>query len=72
MHLKHANITAVVDSNSDKWGVQFGTYIIEDPKMLVKNNARIVVASSNFHGDIVRKLQDLEISLERIVPTYVL
>jgi len=65
-------IINVVDSDKSKWGNDFMGYTVTEPYTLTKNNAAIVIASSNFYGEILNQIKSMRISLDRVLPNFLL
>jgi poly(ribitol-phosphate) beta-N-acetylglucosaminyltransferase len=71
-NLKSMNISMIVDGNSNRWGEIFMGHVVRNPKYILESDARILVASSSFYGEIINKIISMGISKERIVPTFII
>ena len=47
-------------------------HVERSPESILENDARILVASSNFYGKIINRIISMGISKERIVPTFII
>ncbi len=71
-NLKSMKISMIVDGNSNRWGESFMGHVVRKPECIVESDARILVASSNFYGEIINIIISMGISRERIVPTFII
>lgn len=65
-------LVGVVDGNQDRVGMEFMGRIVESPDLLLRNTASIVIASSNYYGEIVNKILLMGIPASRIAPNFIL
>lgn len=65
-------VVGVVDGNRDKLGTDFMGWPVESPEILCSSNASIVIASSNYYGEIVNRLLAMGISPGRVAPNFIL
>ncbi len=65
-------VVGIVDGNKEKYGTNFMGRIVESPGILLNSNASIVIASSNYYGEIVNKLLAMGIPPDRIAPNFIL
>ena len=65
-------IVNVVDGNSDKYGTDFFGMTVQPPEVLLNTDASIVIASSNYYGEIVNRILLMGISPDRIAPNFIL
>ncbi len=65
-------ILRVVDGLESNWGGQFQGWIIEPPSQIDVQRDYVVVASSNYYGQIVHRLLDMGVPVERIIPNFIL
>jgi len=65
-------VVGVVDGNKEKWGTEFMGRVVEAPEALLHSKASIVIASSNFYGEIVNRILAMGVSPSRIAPNFLL
>jgi poly(ribitol-phosphate) beta-N-acetylglucosaminyltransferase len=70
--LKSMNICMIVDGNPNRWGESYMGHIIRKPHAIIESDASILVASSNYYGEIVNRIISMGISRERLVPTFII
>lgn len=70
--IKDLKIIGVVDGNPNQWGSVFLGYKVQDPNSLLKNDASIIIASSNFYGEIASTIKNMGLSLSRIMPNFLI
>lgn len=66
------NIKGFVDGDDRKIGSIFFGHEIKDPSILLGTTETVVIASSNFYGEIANKLIKLGISPSRIAPNFII
>ena len=65
-------LTRVVDGMEENWGSEFQGIYVESPKVIDPQQDFVVVASSNFYGQIVHRLIAMGVPIERIIPNFIL
>ena len=65
-------LSHVVDGAPEKWGTAFMGYRVESPEAIDYESDYVVVASSNYYGEIVHRLLSEGLSIERIIPNFIL
>ena len=70
--LKSMNICMIVDGNPNRWGESYMGHIIREPQAIIESKASILVASSNYYGEIVNRIISMGIPRERLVPTFII
>lgn len=69
---KKCKIQGVVDSNIHKIGTKFMGMTIQSPSILNESNSSILIASSNYYGEIVKQILSMGISPKRIAPNFII
>ena len=65
-------IHSIVDGNPGNIGKVFEGYIVNPPESISELKNDIVIASSNYYGEIVNQIHALGVSLSRIRPNFIL
>jgi poly(ribitol-phosphate) beta-N-acetylglucosaminyltransferase len=69
---KEIRVINVIDGNREKHGTDFMGMTVESPEILHQSNASVVIASSNYYGEIVNRILMMGISPDRIAPNFIL
>lgn len=69
---KRIKIVGVVDSDTQKIGTTFMGITIQSPTILKDCDSSILIASSNYYGEIVKKILSMGISSKRIAPNFLI
>jgi len=70
--IQNLNIIGIVDGNPNQWGKIFLNHKVQDPNILLKNNASIIIASSNFYGEIASTMKNMGLNMSRIMPNFLI
>jgi len=65
-------IHSIIDGNSFNVGKFFEGHVVRSPEVISSLANDIVIASSNYYGEIVNQLKDIGVSLNRIRPNFIL
>ena len=65
-------ILGFIDGNENLWGNEFNDFKILEPKILLKSNISVIIASANHYGEIVNSILSIGVCRERIIPNFVL
>lgn len=68
---KEIKIHGIVDTNIHKIGTLFMGMTIQSPDTLIESDSSILIASSNYYGEIVKKALHMGISPKRIAPNFI-
>jgi hypothetical protein len=66
------NVICFVDSNENIHDSEFMGRKIKSPKILLDSDRKIVIASVNNYGEIIKLLMDMGVSKNRIVPNFII
>lgn len=65
-------IHSIVDGNISNVGKLFEGYVVSSPNNLINLKNDLVIASSNYYGEIIYQIKELGIPLSRIRPNFIL
>ncbi len=67
-----SKVRYVVDDQSEKVGTRFKRFTVDAPDVIQNCDDLIVIASVNFYGEILAKLDSMHIDLKRVIPGFLL
>lgn len=65
---KRYEVLGVTDSSQNRWGCKVGSHIVENPTKFDFDNCGIIIASSNYYGEIYGQIIRCGISRDAILP----
>jgi len=72
VHQQKIALSKVVDGMEEKWGSDFMGFMVGSPETIDLEKDYIVVASSNYYGQIVHRLLSMGFPIERVIPNFIL